>query len=101
MSNIIKAACVQMNAKADIETNLKDASHLIRKASSQGAQFIVTPENTDRIFMDAKKKVETAYWENDHPGIAYFSDLAKELGIYLLIGSMAVKVSDDKLANRA
>ena len=90
-----------MNAKADIETNLKDASSLIREAAGKGATFIATPENTDRIFMDAAKKIETCPREGEHPGVEHFSNLAKELGVMLLIGSMAVKLSDTKLANRS
>lgn len=99
--SVIKAACVQMNAKADIQTNLQDATFLIRKAVSQGANFIVTPENTDRILMDVKEKLATAPTAEEHPGIPHFAALAKELKIWLLIGSMGIKVSDTKVANRS
>ena len=101
MTTKLNVACVQMNAKADIQTNLNDAEQLIREAAGQGATFIVTPENTDRIFMDAAKKIETCPREGEHPGAQHFSNLAKELGVTLLIGSMAVKLSDTKLANRS
>ena len=67
-----------MNAKEEFGPNFVDAERLIREAAKQGAKFIATPENTDRIFMDAKKKVESAPWEYEHPGIPYFSNLAKE-----------------------
>lgn len=90
-----------MNAKADIETNLEDASTLIREAAEKGATFIATPENTDRIFMDAARKIETCPRVGEHPGVEHFSNLAKELGVTLLIGSMALKLSDTKLANRS
>ena len=90
-----------MTSCEGIEENLKQASDLIREAASQGAVFISTPEVTDQIIADRASKIDQHYTQKDHPAVPFFSDLAKELDVALLIGSMCVKVSDDKLANRS
>ena len=100
MTNILKAACVQMTSGPDIEENLKQAEGFIREAAGKGAQFITTPENTDFLRSSLRKSLETAPHEKDHPGIPFFSDLAKELNVWLLAGSFKVKL-DRKMANRS
>ncbi len=95
----LKVACIQLNAGAIIDDNLKQAGDLIRQAAAQGAQFISTPENTDFMCSSAALTIETAPREADHPAIPFFSNLAKEHKIYLLIGS--IKVKEDKIANRS
>lgn len=101
MSKVIKTAAVQLNAGADIHDNIDAAAALIREAASAGAKFIATPENTDSIRRRHADKLATTGDADTHIGIPFFSDLAKELEIELLIGSMGVKVSDQKLANRS
>lgn len=99
VKNIIKAACVQITSKPDIEENLKQTEGFIREAASAGAQFISTPENTDMLGTSLRETIERAKVEDEHAGIPFFSDLAKELGITLVIGSMKVKL-ERKIANR-
>ncbi|MEM6781102.1 MAG: carbon-nitrogen hydrolase family protein [Pseudomonadota bacterium] len=99
MTKTIKAACVQMTSKPDIEANLKQAEGFIRQAASEGAQFISTPENTDMLGTSLRETIERAKVEDEHAGIPFFSDLARELGITLVIGSMKVKL-ERKIANR-
>ncbi len=101
MADTLKVACVQMNAGPDIADNLKAAEGFIREAAGGGAQLIATPENTCHMRGVPGAKLESAPYEQDHPGIPLFGDLAKELGVWLLIGSMSVKLSDTQLANRS
>lgn len=97
----VKVACIQMNSGPDIEENLKQAGHLIRDAAKDEAAFIVTPENTDFMRESAELTIETALEANKHPGIPFFSFLAKELKVWILIGSMKIKVSDTHVVNRS
>ena len=99
--SFLKAACVQMNAGPDVSENLKTAETFVREAAGQGAQFVVTPEHTCHVRFPAEGMLESAFSQDEHPGVSFFSDLARELGVWLLIGSMAVKVSEDKLLNRS
>ncbi len=97
----MKVAAIQMTSCDVIEDNLLQADELIRDAAANGATFIATPEVTDQIIANRAEKISEHFDENNHPGISFFQNLAKELGITLLIGSMCVKVADDKLANRS
>mgnify|MGYP003635081850 CR=1 FL=1 len=101
MGALIKVACVQMTSGPDVQDNMAKAGALIKEAAAQGATFVLTPENTDRIRSTQSQKIDSAYSLDDHPAIPYFAALAKDLGITLLIGSMAVRVSEDKLLNRS
>lgn len=98
---MLKAACIQLNAGPDIAANLKDAASLVRDAAGQGAQFIATPENTCHIRMPATEKLKSSPVEEKHPALPLFSELAKQTGAWLLLGSVSVKISDDKIANRS
>ena len=98
---MMKVAAIEMSSGSSIEKNLRQAEALIRDAAAQGATFIVTPEVTDQVIAGRKNKIAEHYYQDTHPGVSFFSDLAKELGIILLIGSMCVRVEGDKLANRS
>ncbi|MEM9469527.1 MAG: carbon-nitrogen hydrolase family protein [Pseudomonadota bacterium] len=101
MANPLLAACIQMTSGPDIEDNLTQAGKLIREAAVEGAEFIATPENTDFIRENKELSLQTAQEENKHPGPLFFAELAKSLGVWLLIGSMKIKISEDKMANRS
>jgi predicted amidohydrolase len=101
MSAEVKVACIQANSGPDIDENLKQVGSLIRDAAKDDCDFIVTPENTDFMRESAGKTIESAMEANKHPGIPFFSFLAKELGIWLLIGSMKIKVDNRQVVNRS
>ena len=101
MSKVFKAACVQMNSAAEIAPNLESASAFIRAAAGEGAQLIMTPENTTLIEPNRARQLAKTPTEEAHPGVPHFSGLAKELGIWLLIGSMPVRADERRIANRS
>src|SRR5215469_14416268 len=95
-----KAACVQLRSTDDVQENIRTTSELIREAHAKGAVFIGTPENTTLMAPDGGAKLASSYSEENDPALPAFRALAEELGIWLLIGSLAIKVSDTKTANR-
>src|SRR5215831_3984567 len=97
----IKVACVQLRSTDDVEENIATASDLIRKAAKAGAHFIATPENTTLMAADGGAKLEKTVAEADDKAVPAFAALAEELGIWLLVGSLAIKVSPAKTANRS
>lgn len=101
MASPVTVACIQMNSGPSIQENLTKAGLLIKEAVDDGAEFVLTPENTDFIRESSELSLETALEENKHPGPLFFSELAKQLKIWILIGSMKIKVSEDKTANRS
>jgi len=100
-ASAFKAACVQMTSLRDVEPNLPLAGDLIRQAAGAGARLVMTPENTTIIEPDRKLALAKALPEDRHPGLPYFSDLAHKEAIWLLIGSMPIKLDNGKLANRS
>jgi predicted amidohydrolase len=98
---IFKAACVQLRSSDDVAENIRDASDLIREAHGKGASFIATPENTTLMAPDGGAKLASSYDEAHDPALPVFRALAEELGIWLLVGSLAIKVSETKTANRS
>ncbi len=101
MANLLKVACVQMTSGQDIEKNLEKAGGLIRQASNDGAGFVATPENTCHMRSKSEQGLYKVMAQDDHIGVPFFSDLAAELGITILAGSMLVKSLDGKAHNRS
>lgn len=97
----VTVACVQMNSGAEMESNLMQAGELIKEAAKEGAEFILTPENTDFMGENRNDTLSRALESHNHPGILFFSQLAKQYGVWLLVGSMKIKQEDGKLANRS
>jgi predicted amidohydrolase len=84
-----------------VAENVRAASALIREAAAGGASFIATPENTTLMAADAGAKLASSYPEADDPALPVFTALAKELKVHLMLGSLAIKVSDTRTANRS
>ncbi len=87
----MKIACIQFSATEDIQSNLDTVSSMIREAAGKGAELIATPENTDFILSSSEEKIKRSHGEQNHPALLLFSALAKELGVWLLIGSLSIK----------
>ena len=97
----MRVGLVQLNSTDDMSANLRTAGDLIRGCARDGAYYIQTPETTHLMEMNRHKVLAKTFFEADDPGVACFSALASELGIWLHIGSLIIKVADDRLANRA
>lgn len=97
----MRASLVQLTSGDEIAENIEVVCNLVRGAAAEGAAFVTTPETTHLMEMRRKAVLEKAFREQDDPGVAAFGALASELGIWLHIGSLVVKVADDRLANRS
>ena len=101
MTGAFRVGLAQMCTGRDVEKNVLDASSLIREAARQGAQYVQTPEITTLMEMDRARLFAAVRPQEGNPAIAHFGALARELGIWLHLGSMAVLVGDGKIANRS
>ncbi|UTW55740.1 carbon-nitrogen hydrolase family protein [Kordiimonas sp. SCSIO 12610] len=97
----MKVALVQLTTGRDPARSVDVALEQIRLAAATGAQLISTPETTHMMEMDRKLVLSKAYAEENDPGLKAFQMIAKELQVWLHIGSLIIKVADDKLANRS
>jgi len=95
------AACIQLTAGPDLAPNIAVAAERIRAAHALGAELVLTPENTTMIEPRRPLLLEKALPEARHPAVPAFAQLAAELGIWLLIGSLAIKVEAARCTNRS
>ena len=102
------AACIQFTAGPDPEPNLRQASDLVRRARDAGAEFIMTPEVSNFIESGQRRR-DKARPEAGEPFLAGMRDLARELGCWLLLGSLVIDPAGEpgaapgetRLANRS
>jgi predicted amidohydrolase len=97
----VKTALLQLNSGPDIAENLAIAAEMARKAAADGAEFILTPENTCHMRSPQAEKLKSSPAAEDHPALPLFSALARETGAVILLGSLAVKLPEGRIANRS
>ncbi len=95
------AALVQMCSGRDIARNIQDACLLIRQAALGGADYIQTPEVTTLMELDRERLFANTQPEGGNTALIAFCELARELSVWLHIGSMGILLRDGRLANRA
>ncbi len=98
---VFKAACVQMRSGIDRMRNIANATAAIAEAAQKGAHFVVTPEMTNAIDRDTARLSSSLPEGEEIAEVRAFSEAASEHGIWLLIGSMAIRRGDGRLANRS
>jgi deaminated glutathione amidase len=101
MTHTFRVGLVQMTSGRDVAKNLAEASKLVRDAVKAGAQYVQTPEVTTLIENDHARLFVATRPEDGNPALAHFQALARELKIWLHIGSMGIAVAPDKIANRS
>ena len=95
------AGLVQMRSGRDPEANLTEACRLIGEAADGGATLIATPEMTSLLENKSRDLFAKVKDEVDSEALPMFRSLASQRGLWLVIGSLPIKVSDDKVANRS
>ncbi|TIU50696.1 MAG: carbon-nitrogen hydrolase family protein [Mesorhizobium sp.] len=98
---VFKAAAIQMRSGESPERNAVDLERLVREAAAQGATYIQTPEMTGALIRDRQARAASFTSEDKDIIVATARRLARELGVFLHIGSTAILRADGKLANRA
>ncbi|RWC95588.1 MAG: carbon-nitrogen hydrolase family protein [Mesorhizobium sp.] len=98
---VFKAAAVQMRSGESPERNAVDLERLVREAAGLGATYIQTPEMTGALVRDKEARAASFTSEDKDIIVSTGRKLARELGIFLHIGSTAILRADGKLANRA
>lgn len=98
---VFKAAAIQMRSGESPERNAVDLERLVREAASLGATYIQTPEMTGALIRDKEARAASFTSEDKDIVVATARRLARELSIFLHIGSTAILRADGKLANRA
>src|SRR5262249_24318042 len=96
-----RAAAVQMRSGLDVAENVATAARLIAEAATAGAQYVLTPEMTTVLDRDRARLLGATALEERDPALPTFRDLAARLRVYLHIGSMAIRLAVNGVANRS
>lgn len=100
---MMKVALVQLNVSDDPVENLAGTVTMVRDAADQGAEFVLTPEVTNCVSTSRAHQRQVLQTEDDDVTLATLRDVARDKGIWLLIGSLGIKTedADGRFANRS
>lgn len=99
----MRIGLVQLNVSDDPAANLPESRRLIEQAAAGGATFILTPECTNGLSSSRAHQRAVFSHEADDPTLQALREDAARLGVWLLIGSLALLTtdSDGRFANRS
>ena len=98
---MFRVSCIQLKSNNSILYNLKKTEKLISKAVKQKSDFILTPEISSLFSLDKKKLLKICKSMNEDFYLKGIKKLAKKYKKWILIGSLIIKVSKNKLVNRS
>jgi predicted amidohydrolase len=94
----VRAAAVQLNSTDEVDRNLEVAERLVRAAAADGAELVVLPEKWNAL--GSPEAIRAAAESLDGPTLSAAAGWARELGIFLVAGSVPELVEgQEKLAN--
>ena len=96
-----RVGLVQMRSGRTPQANLDATIKLIGEAKSSGADYVLTPEMTNIMEVGREKLMAAIVAEENDISLATFRELTRKLAIHLHVGSLAIKASADKAANRS
>ena len=95
------AGLVQMRTGISPPANLDAAVKLIEEAKTAGADYVQTPEMTNIMEVKRERLFAALAPEESDVSLAAFRELARKLGIFIHVGSLAIKILPEKAANRS
>ena len=90
----LRAALLQLRTPETHEAALAQVEPLARQAAAAGARFILTPEGTNVLQRDRERLFATLRTQDDDPVVQGLRALARELDVWVLIGSALVRRPD-------
>jgi len=99
----VRAGLVQITASDDPEANLPILRAAVAQAAAEGAGWVLTPEVSNCVSASRTRQAEVLRPEAQDPTLAALRDDAARLGVWVLIGSLALKTDDPdgRFANRS
>ena len=99
----MRIALIQLTVTDDPVANLAATLGFVRQAHAEGAEFILTPECTNGLWSNRAAQKAMLRLEEDDATLAALRDEAGKLGVWLLIGSIALLTGDEdgRFANRS
>jgi len=99
----LRLALVQLTSGIDAAANAASVAEALRRAAGEGAQIAFTPEMTGLLDRDRVRLMAGAVGEAEEPTLAAARAVAAETGMWVQLGSLAIRPSADaeRLVNRA
>ena len=98
---MFRVSCIQLKSNNNLQDNLNKTEKLIIKAVKQKADFILTPEISSLFSLNKKKLLKVCRPMNQDIYINRIKYLANKYKKWILIGSLIIKISKNKLVNRS
>lgn len=97
----MKIAAIQMRSGLDPDANIAALEPMLAEAAAGGAHYVLTPEVTVVFPENREQLAGVAAPFEDHPQLRRVGELARQHGIFVHIGSLAVPLPDGRFANRS
>ena len=99
----MRAALLQMTGSGDPAVNRGVLLDAVAQAKAGGADFLLTPEVSNCLSGSRKHQREVLALEEDDETLAALRAAARDAGIWVLLGSLALKSgeSDERFVNRS
>ena len=95
-----KIALYQARTGIDPEANARDLVGAVEEAAAGGAEMLFTPEMSGLLDRDRERSAPNLRTPEEDPVLAAVREAAARAGIWVHLGSLAVKREDGRLANR-
>jgi len=99
----MRAAILQMTSSDMPDENLETVLSALAEAKAGGADILLTPEVTNCLSVSRSHQQSVLHLQGDDPSLAALCRGARDQGMWLLIGSLALKTgdADGRFANRS
>ena len=101
MSDSFTVGLIQNHATAEVEPCIAESLEMTREAADRGAQLVCLPEYFSALEVENGRLVTPAFPEAGHPALPAFRALARELGLWCLLGSLPIEAGGGRVNNRA
>ncbi len=98
---MFRVSCIQLRSNNNIIYNLNKTTKLIEKAVRQKTDFICTPEVSSNFSLKKKELLKICTSMKNDIYLNGVRKLAKKHKKWILIGSLIIKISKNKLVNRS
>jgi deaminated glutathione amidase len=92
---------IAMRSGRDPQTNLDAVLAAIDQAKGAGADYVLTPEMTNIMETKRDRLFANILPDESDPTLATLREVARKVGIFIHIGSLAIKASPEKAVNRS